>query len=257
MVWPNAASRRPRWNLWPHVQCENFHSCFHSQCNLYKFEQGKTTVAADMVLRYSEYFVGRLKRVHISYKRWQSLYEELSNKLQPLGIEVSKSKGLEPPNVQTGAYGAEDWCVWLLDDLGEEIYASAEFAALLATLRHRRVQAMVLLHRAFSGTPTGRAVTANLGVLVFTGSRRQLGDVRSMAAQLGFGASLQAAFLRVCKERDRLSHLLVDLQPHCPDDIRLRARRLSGDSVICFVHSSLLPPETPSDDDDDASNGEI
>ena len=194
-----------------------------------------------MVRRYSTYFVGRLQRLHISYKRWQSLYEDLSRELRAAGVEVSRSKGLEPPAVEVESYGADGWCVWLLDDLGEEIYASAEFAALLATLRHRRVQALLLLHRAFSGTPTGRAVTANLGLLVFTGSRRQLGDVRSMAAQLGFGASLQAAFLRVCKERDRLSHLLVDLQPHCPDDIRLRAYRFSSDAVICFAHSSFVP----------------
>lgn len=206
-----------------------------------------------MLLRYSSYFNASLRRLHITYKRWQSVYDDLAKKLRSQGVEVSKSKSLEPPVVDTSGYGNDDWCLWFLDDVGGEICASPQFARLLATLRHRRIQALILLHRAFSGSAVGRAVTGNLGVLVFTGSRRQLGDVRSMSAQLGFAPSMQAAFLRVCRDRDRLSHLLVDLQPNTPDDIRLRARRISESAVICFPHRSIFhkPAFDVQEDDDE------
>lgn len=193
---------------------------------------GKTFLAHDILVDYSRTFSGTLRHVHLSYKEPQAIYGQLKSRLIQSGVTWSSSHTLVTPVVPPNQLG---WTVWMIDDFAAELLDDKTFAKNLNTLRHSKIQCIILLHRIFSNSAPSRAITVNVSLYYFTAARRQLPEVRTIATKLGMGPLSVAAFLSVCKDRERLRFLLIDASPDCPDDLRLRSVHISPTSTVVFT----------------------
>ena len=211
-----------------------------------------------LVSEYEKFFDGNLGAVHLSFKQHQTIYDELRQKLVAKNIPFAMSKTLELP-MQLSSLMPEkpspptEITLWIIDDFANEIFDSDSFAAELNTLRHRGVQVILLLHRVFSNTAAARSISNNLSLFFFTPARRQLLAVKCLATQLGLGAPMVEAFMHVCSH-PRHQYLLVDAQPQCPDQIRLRARPYRDPLTkllipVAFVAPTVFNADDAQDDD--------
>ena len=108
----------------------------------------------------------------------------------------------------------------ILDDLMEELAGDKKASTLFTRdMHHKNVTVFFVVQNLFKQGKSMRDVALNSQVIVLFKSPRDVQQIRALARQTGI-KDLEKAYLEAIK--DPYGYLVINLQPHTPDAIRLQ-----------------------------------
>ena len=108
----------------------------------------------------------------------------------------------------------------ILDDLMEELAGDKKASTLFTRdMHHKNITVFFVVQNLFKQGKSMRDVALNSQVIVLFKSPRDVQQIRVLARQTGI-KDLEKAYLEAIK--DPYGYLVINLQPHTPDAIRLQ-----------------------------------
>ena len=176
---------------------------------------GKSHFILQLLQRANEFLTPVPTRIVYAFGAWQDAFEDME------GVEfvdgVEGLKGITFDKTQNN--------LLILDDLMEELSSNKQMSTLFTKdMHHKNVSVIFIVQNLFKQGRSMRDVTLNCNLFVLFKSPRDVQQIKVMARQMDI-PGLDEAYKMAIKQR--YGHLVINLQPHVPDILRLQGNILA------------------------------
>lgn len=172
------------------------------------------------------------KAIRYYYGIWQSLYDKMKEEID--GITFHQNLPTEEEVLEFTS--SDQHTVIVIDDLQDQACNSSVVELLFTRIsHHRHCTCFYLLQNAFIQGSKQITIGLNAQYICIHRSPRSIGQLNLINRQIFTNSKhiLADAYSDVMK-RDNFGYILIDLTPHCPDELRIRTRIFPGEQTIVY-----------------------
>ncbi len=171
---------------------------------------GKTHFLMELMSRANDMFEPAPDRIVYAYGIWQEAFTNFPN------VEfVSGVDGLREIQFDSRIFN-----LLIIDDLMDELCNDKKLSTLFTRdVHHKNITVLFVVQNVFKQGKSMRDVQLGSQVLVLFKQPRDIQQIQLLGSRMGIKNFVQAYNLAI---KERYGYLLVNLQPHTPDELRLQ-----------------------------------
>ncbi len=171
---------------------------------------GKSYFTLELIRRSSEFLNTPPTRMVYAYGVWQSVFDNVNNVEFVKGVDGLSDIDFDPGKTH----------LLVIDDLRGKLCNNKElFILFTREMHHKNITVLFLVHNLFKQGASMRNVALSCQVMVLFKSPRDKGETKVLERQLDI-KDLHRAYQTAIKHR--YGYLVINLQPHIPDELRLQ-----------------------------------
>ena len=191
---------------------------------------GKTRLVLNLLKNHENFLKPVFDSIIYVYQHWQNQYEELLTNLSIIqfhhGVDWEKINSLPSSKRHLVVF----------DDVFNEIASSDHFLNLVISGRHQNLHVIFLKHNLYQKSLHAKSIDLNLTHILLLKSPRDINQIDLLGRQLGSRGLLSAAYKSATHQP--YGHLLIDLDPRCPEELRFCSNLLDSESIFYLPSNS-------------------
>ena len=194
---------------------------------------GKSQFARNLLLEKDRLFVTPPSKIVVTYKHWQSFYDELQKRM-PQQLEFIDRVPTEA-ELEEMTRGHKH-SIYLADDMASEVATNPFFLDLLTRVGHHvGVSAVIIVQDAALGGKNKSALLKNFHVNIFMTAPRERQVIKSLGILLDDYKALVSSYDHATAVK--YGYLCVDTHPAAETDYRYRSGLFEHDGPVIIYRS--------------------